>query len=239
MYQHDIYLSTTFGYLARHREAKTTVQYPAEVLDDEDITDTHSYIRPDTLSWLRGSNYCADLYRMLEHITGDMRTKVPSSSDQAPGSAVTALLARAPVISTSEYLSAVQSLSDALPPRFKSAKPMTGDPKQDRVGFLGASSPALLSCYTFQADFSFSTQLYHHDTYDQTDPSEQPEEQSAPSMCDRGRAPRRPVGYAPRLYQRVKYDDGGLNAACPSRSDSSYTTWRVSATCSAPRSDLR
>ena len=238
MYQHDIYLSTTFGYLARHREAKTTVQYPAEVLDDEDITDTHSYIRPDTLSWLRGSNYCADLYRMLEHITGDMRTKVPSSSDQAPGSAVTALLARAPVISTSEYLSAVQSLSDALPPRFKSAKPMTGDPKQDRVGFLGASSPALPSRYTFRTDFQALNCIITTHTIKLILASNQ--KSSLHHRCAiAGELLDDLSAMPPGYINASNMTTVGLNVACPSRSDSSYTTWRVSATCSAPRSDLR
>ncbi|RSL52665.1 hypothetical protein CEP54_010776 [Fusarium duplospermum] len=39
-YQQDQYISHSFGFISRIREAKTSVKYPAEVFDDVDITET-------------------------------------------------------------------------------------------------------------------------------------------------------------------------------------------------------
>ncbi|KAM6512168.1 hypothetical protein FSOLCH5_009887 [Fusarium solani] len=65
-YQQDQYISNSFGFISRIREAKTSVKYPAEVFDDVNITETGILQRPDRVSFLRGWNFCTDLYRLLQ-----------------------------------------------------------------------------------------------------------------------------------------------------------------------------
>jgi hypothetical protein len=136
MYQHDTYMATTFGGVPRHREAKTTVLYPAEVVDDEDITSTTSHIRADAVSFLRGYNYCSDLYRILEHVDEEQRARQEISA-QEPGSLVTNLLSRISKPSTSECLNLISRLHEELPVELKKVKPLTGQPRDDRYGFIG------------------------------------------------------------------------------------------------------
>ena len=142
MYMHDTYMATTFGHTIRHREAQSTVLFPAEVWDDEDISDTQYHIRSDRVSFLRGWNYVVDLYRILEHVVSDIRARSPPTLPDEPGAAVTGLLSR-PAFSTKEYMSAVQTMFDRLPNEFKSAKPITGSPREDRYGYIGQSLATL------------------------------------------------------------------------------------------------
>lgn len=138
-YQADQYMANSFGFVSRHREAKTAVRYPAEVDDDADIT-LHG-IRPssdNTTSFLRGWNFCTDLYRILEHISGFIRRGRQFSSEE-PGGQVTSFLVNrhSPKALVADSLRLVSQLYEDLPDELKQIKAITGDPQRDRNGFIG------------------------------------------------------------------------------------------------------
>jgi hypothetical protein len=136
-------LSTTFGGSSRHREAKATVQYPAEVYDDEDITENGIIYRPHQVSFLRGWNFCSDLYRILEHVVESVDVGKPPPPGK-PDSPVASLLARTVELPTSEILSTINCMYNKLPPELKQAETVTGNPQKDRHGFIGESMATTL-----------------------------------------------------------------------------------------------
>ncbi|KAJ5714840.1 uncharacterized protein N7483_012021 [Penicillium malachiteum] len=85
VYQQQQYISTNFGLPSRQCEAKTTVLYPAEVFDDEDITAMCTRTNPDRVSFLRACNYYADLYRLSENINSMMRAWQQVSREEPAG----------------------------------------------------------------------------------------------------------------------------------------------------------
>ncbi|KAL6360813.1 hypothetical protein LRP88_06521 [Fusarium phalaenopsidis] len=139
-YQQDQYISNSFGFISRIREAKTSVKYPAEVFDDVDITETGILQRPDRVSFLRGWNFCTDLYRLLQYLDDTFKTQQQFTRDE-PGSAVSSLLARlrSPKNFSSEMLHLISDLHAELPDELKRVKAITGDPQSDRYGLIAAN----------------------------------------------------------------------------------------------------
>ncbi|KAJ5621818.1 hypothetical protein N7528_005050 [Penicillium herquei] len=139
VYQHDQHMANSFGFVSRQREAKATVLYPAEVYDDSDITEYESHIRPDRVSYLRGWNFCTDLYRLLEHMDGLARVRQTPADE--PGGVVASFLAsRQPQKNfASDSLQLVSKLYESLPDDLRRINAMTGDPHQDRYGFIAAN----------------------------------------------------------------------------------------------------
>lgn len=121
----------------RHREAQSTVLYPALVHDDDEITERgivapiHGSSRP---SYLVGWNFTTHLYRILEHSLDQLRTKRLNSDSS---SRITGFYAARLGPSAQEGLDLVAQLYAELPDEFKGAKAMTGDMKEDRYGFQG------------------------------------------------------------------------------------------------------
>ncbi|GFZ46774.1 hypothetical protein JCM24511_03994 [Saitozyma sp. JCM 24511] len=139
VYQMDQYISSTFGLVPRHREAQTTVLYPAEVVDDEDITERDVRLpRSNVVTFFRGWNFCSDLYRVIEHVTGQLRGRQTVPSDE-PGSAITSFLARSAKLDASEAQRLILRLHEDLPAELKTVKQMTGNPQTDRLGFIAAN----------------------------------------------------------------------------------------------------
>ncbi|RSM10348.1 hypothetical protein CDV31_007224 [Fusarium ambrosium] len=139
-YQQDQYISHSFGFISRIREAKTSVKYPAEVFDDVDITETGILQRPDKVSFLRGWNFCTDLYRLLQYLDDTFKTQQQFTRDE-PGSAVSSLLSRlrSPKNFSSEMLHLISDLHAELPDELKRVKAITGDPQSDRYGLIAAN----------------------------------------------------------------------------------------------------
>ncbi|VUC30167.1 unnamed protein product [Clonostachys rosea] len=138
-YQHDQHMAKSFGSVARQREAKATVQYPAEVFDDSDISLHGIQVRPGKQSsFLRGWNFCTDLYRILEHTEGLIRPGRQITPEE-PGGKVTLFLAgrRSPKTLAADSLRLVSQLYEELPDDLKRIKAITGDPQVDRHGFIG------------------------------------------------------------------------------------------------------
>ncbi|RSL62725.1 hypothetical protein CEP53_004699 [Fusarium sp. AF-6] len=139
-YQQDQYISHSFGFISRIREAKTSVKYPAEVFDDVDINETGILQRPDKVSFLRGWNFCTDLYRLLQYLDDTFKTQQQFTRDE-PGSAVSSLLSRlrSPKNFSSEMLHLISDLHAELPDELKRVKAITGDPQSDRYGLIAAN----------------------------------------------------------------------------------------------------
>ncbi|ETS84443.1 hypothetical protein PFICI_02468 [Pestalotiopsis fici W106-1] len=140
VYQQDQYLATNFGLPSRQREAKTTVLYPAEVFDDEDISATFVRLRPDRVSFLRGWNYCTDLYRLYENMDTQLRAwqQVP---EEEPRGTLNSFLARVRPTHhfASDILHLITTLHRDLPQELRTVKAMTGNPQKDRCGFVAVN----------------------------------------------------------------------------------------------------
>ncbi|KAK8865668.1 hypothetical protein IAR55_000813 [Kwoniella newhampshirensis] len=146
-YQIEVYIATTWNGIVRHREAQSTVLYPAEVHCDEDIT-PEGILPPSqhhqSLSFLRGFNFVNDLYRILEHAVSDLRTRNQAFDK---GNPIAALYSRnnfsrsnpAGGPSPDEVLGLVEKLYEALPKEFRGTKEPTGDMEQDRFGHQAAN----------------------------------------------------------------------------------------------------
>lgn len=119
--------------MVRHREAQSNVLYPAEVYDDDDITEAGIVYRRDKVSFLVGWSYTTDLYRILEHALDQLRQR----GKPFDNSRVTALYATRSGPSVDGMLEVVDKLYAELPDEFKVAKAMTGHIDEDRYGFQG------------------------------------------------------------------------------------------------------
>lgn len=116
--------------------------YPAEVFDDEDVTAATIRHRPDRVSFLRGWNYCTDLYRLFENMDTQMRAW-HEASEEEPGGTLNGFLSRARQQSTHHFaadiLHLIATLHRSLPLELKTVKAMTGDPRVDRHGFIATN----------------------------------------------------------------------------------------------------
>ncbi|BEI87113.1 hypothetical protein CcaverHIS002_0704590 [Cutaneotrichosporon cavernicola] len=136
-YTIDVYAATTFGGVVRHREAQSTVLYPA-LVDDDEITERgivpriHGATRP---SYLVGWNFTTDLYRILEHSLDQLRAKHLNANGTSD---ITNFFSTRSGSTQQEGLDLVAQLYAKLPEDFKGAKAMTGDMKEDRYGFQAA-----------------------------------------------------------------------------------------------------
>lgn len=124
--------------LSRQREAQSTVLYPAEVLDDKEITSAGIPFksRGDSVSFLRGLNFCTDLYRLSENLDNMTRSRNQVSIEE-PGGSVTAFLCRNPAHLASDSLHLISKLQKDLPQKLKTIQPVTGDLESDRYGVVG------------------------------------------------------------------------------------------------------
>lgn len=114
--------------------------YPAEVFDDEDITTSGFQLKPDRVSFLRGWNYCTDLYRLFENMNSMMRAW-QQVSEEEPGGLLNSFLSGGRVSKhlTYEILNLISRLYGDLPQQLKAIKDITGDPHADWCGFIGKS----------------------------------------------------------------------------------------------------
>lgn len=138
VYQQDQYISHKFSYIPRQRESNSNVLYPAEVDDDEHITETTCDLDNERVSFLRGWNFCTDLYFLFEHIGDAIRIRVGHPGD-IPGGAISKLLSsfHSPKSFAADSLHLVRQLHDDLPQEVKEVQEMTGDPARDRYGYIG------------------------------------------------------------------------------------------------------
>ena len=138
-----MYASITWGGIIQHRESQSTVLYPAEVYDDEEITPSGIVRGTDqayAVSFLRGWNFTTDLYRIMENALARLRVRHMRSDVDSP-ECVTSLFMRPTGVSAQEVLSTMTRLYDELPSELKVAKTMTGRIEEDRLGFEGGSEP--------------------------------------------------------------------------------------------------
>ncbi|KAJ5627470.1 hypothetical protein N7528_004897 [Penicillium herquei] len=145
VYQQERYLSKNFDLPTRQCEGKSTVLYPAEVFDDSDITATGVHLRPDRVSFIRGWNFCTDMYRLLENMDRLERVRQDVQSDE-PGSLTDSFLARmsVPKDFVSDSLHLISKMHADLPPQLKTVQNLTGDPQTDRYRFVGKKYPILI-----------------------------------------------------------------------------------------------
>ncbi|KAJ0120018.1 hypothetical protein J7T55_000871 [Diaporthe amygdali] len=139
-YQQEQYLASSFGLASRQREVKAMVKYPAEVSDDDDITETGVQLWADQVSFLTGWNFCSDLYRILERLQGTERARQQAMLGE-PGYKTEAFLSE---LYSSKKLAAkslhfVSESYENLPLALKKVKAMTGDVRKDRYGFIACN----------------------------------------------------------------------------------------------------
>ncbi|OAA65651.1 Transcription factor [Niveomyces insectorum RCEF 264] len=150
VYQQEQYVSNDFGLVSRQREAQATVLYPAEVFCDEDISATSVYVRPDRVSFLRGWNFCTNLYRLLENINSAVRARqrvaAPATTSTEhrddPDSDIQAFLARftPPKNFAPDSLQFITRAYDALPPELKQVRVITEEhPHADRYSIIACN----------------------------------------------------------------------------------------------------
>ncbi|VUC26863.1 unnamed protein product [Clonostachys rosea] len=141
VYQQEQYIANNFNRVSRQREIKATVLYPAEVFDDDDIDETRTWYRNDKVSFLRGWNFCTDLYRLIEHVDSTNREVNTMNSASGPGSVITSFLSRlkTPAHFASDTLALISSMHRELPPELKKVRAMTGDLDTDRFGFIASN----------------------------------------------------------------------------------------------------
>lgn len=137
-YTLEVFSAITWGGIIRQRESQCNVAYPAEVYDDEDITETGSTTRAlPAQSFLHGWNFTTDMYRMLEHLLDRLRSRRTLSGANTSFQA-TSLFATDPGPSSGQQvLEQLAVMYDRLPPEFKAARAMTGNIELDRFGFQG------------------------------------------------------------------------------------------------------
>jgi hypothetical protein len=108
------------------------VLYPAEV-DDEDISETGwSFRDPSNLSFLQGWNFTTDMYRVLEHLVGRLKTR-----RLQPDSITEMFMTPGP--SSTQVMELLNARYATLPAVYRSTRIMTGDIKVDRFGFQAAN----------------------------------------------------------------------------------------------------
>lgn len=149
VYQQEQYLSSNFNFASRQREVKAMVKYPVEVFDDDDITETGVQLWSEHVSFVKGFNFCTDLYRILERMEGTVRARQQATSTE-PGGKIEAFFSE---IYPSKKLAAdslhlVSQLYDDLPHELKKPKVLTGDLRADRYGFI--ASNVLLTTQTLR-----------------------------------------------------------------------------------------
>lgn len=142
-------MAVTWGVTIRHRESETTVLYPAEVIDDEDIhpdgiRTNHRDHSNHVSSHMRGWNFTTDLYRILEHAVAAYRTR-RRGPEPDPRGAVSALYREKPARSSAEVLAVVRELYANLPQEFRTVEPVSGDIYKDRFAFQGQTA-SVRSC---------------------------------------------------------------------------------------------
>ncbi|WRT65907.1 uncharacterized protein IL334_002858 [Kwoniella shivajii] len=141
-YQNDVYIATTFGGIIRHREAQSTVLYPAEVRNDDYITEDKVVISNDpSHTFWSGWNFVTSLYRILEHAVCQMRQRHQSYDGDNQIAMLFSIRreGRSSDPGPEEVLQTVERLYNILPERYKITKEMTGDECKDRYGFQAAN----------------------------------------------------------------------------------------------------
>lgn len=140
VYQQEQYLSSNFGFASRQREVKAMVKYPAEVFDDDDITGNGCQFLPEPVSFLKGFNFCTDLYRIVERIEGTVRTEQQATVIE-PGGRIESFLAESYPSRklASDSLHLVSQLYEDLPEELKRPRALTGDLRADRYGFVACN----------------------------------------------------------------------------------------------------
>ncbi|KAK6076204.1 C6 transcription factor [Seiridium cupressi] len=139
VYQQEQYLSSNFNFASRQREVKAMVRYPAEVFDDDDIPETGVQLWSEHISFIKGVNYCTDLYRILERMEGTVRKRQQATTTE-PGGKIEAFSGIYPSKKLgSDSVHLVSQLYEELPQELKKPKLLTGDLRADRYGFIACN----------------------------------------------------------------------------------------------------
>lgn len=147
MYTLEVFSSVVWGTMVRCRESQCLVNYPSEVEDelfsDAGYPPTTQQIITNPSSWLHGWNFTTELYRILEHAVDEYHRRRPNTI--RPISAASLFARDCP--GQNVVMSKVMEMYNALPQRFKGAKPIpeTGpDGLEDKLSFQAANITATL-----------------------------------------------------------------------------------------------
>ncbi|GLA99218.1 hypothetical protein AtubIFM61612_010684 [Aspergillus tubingensis] len=149
VYQQEQYMVSNFGLPARHPQPDShSVLYPAEVIDDADITATGVRLPLPTntpVSFIRGCNFCSDLYQLLANnrSTWHKDTINPERKEDFRGSEIQRFIAGAhtqsPKLSASDSLHLISKAQQELPECLRAVKALTSELGTDRYSFVAAN----------------------------------------------------------------------------------------------------
>lgn len=131
MYTLDVYSSVIWDGWIHYGESPSRVEYPTGRFDAE----SQDLEQGD--HWIVGWNFTTDLYRVLEHSLGRLRSR------SSRFNLVSDLAGTDSVSLTSQHR--VSHLYDSLPVVFKQLQPATGDAGRDIYGFQSANIKATMA----------------------------------------------------------------------------------------------
>ncbi|KAF2090030.1 hypothetical protein K490DRAFT_9838, partial [Saccharata proteae CBS 121410] len=141
IYTLDIYSAIVWNRQLHSREAHVHVGYPTEIRDE--VLETAAGGISDNASWIHGWNFTTDIYRVLEHTIGKLRSRRAGSGGLVPVQA----FFRADTFSAPDLLRSVLDMYARLPQWFKEVPPVTGDQDKDIYGFQAANIQATLQLF--------------------------------------------------------------------------------------------
>ncbi|KAL1852329.1 hypothetical protein Plec18170_006057 [Paecilomyces lecythidis] len=134
IYTLDIYSSIVWNGCPHFQEAHARVEYPTGYEESGTEQVQHESIP----HWILGWNFTTDLYRILEHAVGKLRTR--RSQFNFMGDEPQNISFRG-----EEIIHRVNSRYNMLPSQFRDQKQATGDPSSDIYGFQAANIQATLA----------------------------------------------------------------------------------------------
>ncbi|OXH25466.1 fungal specific transcription factor [Cryptococcus neoformans] len=125
IYTLDVFASSVWGSVIRHRSCQSFVSYPDHRLDDALSLSPTLAGELDTVNWIQGWNTVTDLYRAMEKVMDVAAYQNQRAAPHKPPDLPIPF--GRPALSVIESWPVIRDRYDALPSVFKETKPLTGD----------------------------------------------------------------------------------------------------------------
>ncbi|OXC70362.1 hypothetical protein AYX13_00832, partial [Cryptococcus neoformans] len=137
IYTLDVFASSVWGSVIRHRSCQSFVSYPDHRLDDALSLSPTLAGELDTVNWIQGWNTVTDLYRAMEKIMDAAAYQNQRAAPHKPPDLPIPF--GRPALSVIESWPVIRDRYDALPSVFKETKPLTGDFVDNVCSFQAAN----------------------------------------------------------------------------------------------------
>ncbi|OXH50364.1 nuclear protein [Cryptococcus neoformans] len=137
IYTLDVFASSVWGSVIRHRSCQSFVSYPDHGLDDALSLSPTLAGELDTVNWIQGWNTVTDLYRAMEKIMDAAAYQNQRAAPHRPPDLPIPF--GRPALSVIESWPVIRDRYDALPSVFKETKPLTGDFVDNVCSFQAAN----------------------------------------------------------------------------------------------------